>query len=108
MAKHCAQPGCRAIVTRGRCAAHRRSERDRPNVDIRKWYRSPRWRALRAWKLKQQPHCGGREDGIPCGAQTTDIDHIIPHRGNSAMFWSVGNLEAKCHRCHSSKTGRGL
>jgi 5-methylcytosine-specific restriction protein A len=96
------------IVTNGRCARHIRTERDRPNVRIRAWYRTPRWRALRALKLQLQPSCAGRGDGITCGRPTTDVDHIRPHRGDAELFWNPANLDAKCHRCHSSKTGHGF
>lgn len=101
------QPGCNVVVKRGHCPRHTKRERDRPNVDVRRLYRTPRWRALRAAKLKAQPHCRGRGDGIACGLPTTDVDHRIPHRGDERLFWDPGNLEAKCHACHSSKTGRG-
>jgi 5-methylcytosine-specific restriction protein A len=106
--KYCAQPFCGAIVTRGRCPLHTKTEHDRKNANIRRWYRSPRWRALRAWKLSTEPQCpGGYGRIFLCGAPTTDVDHIDPHRGNPARFWNPQNLQALCHRCHSAKTGSG-
>jgi 5-methylcytosine-specific restriction protein A len=38
----------------------------------------------------------------------TDVDHVIPHRGNERLFWDEGNWQALCHECHSAKTARGL
>jgi 5-methylcytosine-specific restriction protein A len=105
--RHCLRPGCAAIVRRGYCAQHAPREADRPNADVRTWYRTPRWRQLRWLVLAMQPRCPGRDDGRPCGQPTTDVDHRQPHRGNPARFWDLGNLTALCHRCHSSKTGRG-
>jgi len=35
------------------------------------------------------------------------VDHIIPHRGDLALFWDEkNNWQALCHRCHSRKTAR--
>jgi hypothetical protein len=57
--QYCTQPGCSVIVERGRCERHRPKERDRPNVDVRRLYRTPRWFALRALVLLMQPTCPG-------------------------------------------------
>ena len=32
------------------------------------------------------------------------VDHIIPHRGDEALFWDRSNWQALCHRHHSIKT----
>ena len=34
----------------------------------------------------------------------TDVDHIIPHRGDRRAFWDTSNWQALCHPCHSRKT----
>ena len=105
--RHCAAPGCSAIVRGGYCPDHaRQRERQRPNADFRKLYYSARWVRLRASVLAEEPLC--RE----CQAQgtiepATDVDHIRPHRGNLARFWARANLQALCHACHSRKTQRG-
>ena len=36
----------------------------------------------------------------------TEIDHIIPHRGNDRLFWDQSNWQALCKRCHSAKTAK--
>ncbi|MEC7815831.1 HNH endonuclease signature motif containing protein [Marinobacter alkaliphilus] len=36
----------------------------------------------------------------------TDVDHIIPHRGDLKLFWSRSNWQSLCHPCHSRKTAR--
>lgn len=105
--QYCLVPGCSVLVSRGRCPRHQLKDADRPNVAVRRWYMSRRWRALRARVLFEEPVCTGRDDGLPCGLPTTDADHKVPHRGDPALFWDRGNLQGKCHRCHSSKTGRG-
>ena len=34
----------------------------------------------------------------------TDVDHIVPHRGDMSLFWDVNNWQALCHECHARKT----
>lgn len=64
------------------------------------------WRATRTRFLAQHPFCVATlEDGkTTCGAVATDVDHIIPHRGDRALFLDWKNLQALCHGCHSRKT----
>jgi 5-methylcytosine-specific restriction protein A len=38
--------------------------------------------------------------------KATDVDHIVPHRGNSKLFWDQGNWQPLCHKHHSIKTRR--
>jgi 5-methylcytosine-specific restriction protein A len=109
----CTQPGCSVIVDRGRCERHKPTEQDRPNADIRRLYRTPRWFALRALVLMQEPHCPGVDaagrspDPRGCGVRTTQADHIQPHRGDLLLFWKRENLQGLCDRCHGRKTGLG-
>ncbi len=28
-------------------------------------------------------------------------DHIVPHRGDAALFWDTANWQVLCHRCHN-------
>lgn len=34
------------------------------------------------------------------------IDHIIPHKGDKALFWDKRNWQGLCTVCHTSKTNR--
>jgi 5-methylcytosine-specific restriction protein A len=108
--RFCSHPGgCPNKVKHGRCPVHRLRERDRPNVDIRKEYRTPRWLAYRRQKFQEQPFC------VECEKQGRYVqwfrggvlDHIIPHRGNLDMFYDYNNLQGLCWSHHSAKTGRG-
>ena len=36
--------------------------------------------------------------------KATVVDHIKPHRGDSALFWDQDNWQALCKRCHDRKT----
>jgi 5-methylcytosine-specific restriction enzyme A len=110
--KPCAQPGCFQRVP---CPVHARTlalekEHRRPNRDVRKWYYLARWVhpvwGLRAQVLADDPWCTQcRQIGVLEVA--TEIDHIVPHRGDPVLFWARENLQGLCRGCHQSKTGRG-
>lgn len=62
-----------------------------------------RWRQFRAKFLERSPLC------VRCQAEgkvvvATVLDHIIPHRGNSELFWRKGNHQPLCASHHSQKT----
>ena len=38
--------------------------------------------------------------------QATAVDHIVPHRGDSKLFWDRNNWQPLCKPCHDRKTGR--
>jgi 5-methylcytosine-specific restriction endonuclease McrA len=62
-----------------------------------------RWQKARATFLERHPlcrHC--QQKGVVTVA--TDVDHIIPHRGNQQLFWDTSNWQSLCHSCHSVKT----
>jgi 5-methylcytosine-specific restriction protein A len=97
----CLQPGCPTIVPRGRCPQHAlEQEHQRPNLDIRRLYRTARWRRLKTTVLQETPFC-------PCGRLGSELDHVVPHRGDLQLFWSKDNVQMLCTSCHSAKTARG-
>jgi 5-methylcytosine-specific restriction protein A len=115
----CAYPGCTAAVPVGQkyCDRHagkaadaeaarnrfaaRRRQLEKGTSAARGY--GHRWRKLRAWYLAGHPFCE------ECAkrhivTKATDVDHIVPHRGDPALFWDADNLQALCHACHSRKT----
>lgn len=104
----CPVPGCPELVRQGRCADHARAlDRNRPNLEARRWYQTPQWRALRAQVLHEEPCCKvclSRDEVTP----STDVDHMIPHQGNPERFWDRNNLQGICKVCHGRKTRAGL
>jgi len=38
----------------------------------------------------------------------TQTDHVVPHRGDRALFWNVANWQSLCHTCGARKTQAGL
>lgn len=71
----------------------------------RRLYRLERWVKESRNFLKANPLC---VDCAELGAveQATDVDHVIPHRGDRGLFFQRSNWQALCHRCHSRKTAR--
>ena len=62
-----------------------------------------KWQVLRAWWLRHNPLC------VMCQkknkvTEATEVDHVIPHKGNRALFWDRDNLQSLCKECHSIKT----
>lgn len=64
------------------------------------------WKLARLEFLRKNPLCveckkAGRIEAA------TDVDHIVPHRGDKRLFWDQTNWQSLCHPCHSEKTARG-
>ena len=107
----CRHPGCSELVCEGYCDKHRpKRTRDR-SQEAQAWHRyysMPVWTdVLRPDQLLKEPFC--RE----CAKKgerrwATDVDHIVDHKGDWALFCDPDNLESLCHSCHSRKTAREL
>src|SRR5688572_14703952 len=102
-------PACPVLLPRGvtRCRAGAvKYEHQRQNYDVRRWYRTARWKHLRTQVLREQPIC------ITCQEEgqvtpTTDVDHIEKHYGNERLFFQRAKLQGLCKSHHSAKTARG-
>ena len=62
-----------------------------------------KWQRVRLSYLKAHPLC------VQCQAEdvvepATEVDHIIPHKGNKKLFWDNSNWQPLCKRHHSEKT----
>jgi len=101
---YCSTPRCpNKAEYKGRCTEHARAqERTRYNADTRKWYCTLAWQTLRQMVLADEPIC------MACHQEaSTEVDHIIPHRGDYTMFFNQSNLQGLCATCHGQKTARG-
>jgi 5-methylcytosine-specific restriction protein A len=75
----------------------------RDQTEPRRWIHSPRWRKSREIHLRQYPLCVACErQGMITGA--TQVDHVIPHKGDYKLFWDQSNWQSICEPCHSRKT----
>lgn len=64
-----------------------------------------KWQKARAAYLEKHPLC------VECEKEgryvvATDLDHIVPHRGDMARFWDRSNWQGLCGTCHKAKTAR--
>ena len=99
----CKHPGCGVLTSAGYCDAHKPADRRTPQR-WRSWYSKPIWaEQLRPAQLLREPFC---RDCARRGIRTkaTDVDHVVDHKGNWALFSDPGNLQSLCHSCHSRKT----
>ena len=102
----CSHPGCPELVPSGTkyCEKHKFQHPEENRSASSRGY-GKKWQAARKQYLAAHPLC------VECmkkGRYTkaTDVDHIIPHRGDPKLFWDRDNWQALCHSCHSRKTGR--
>lgn len=89
-----------------RCEKHARTEARQ--LDARRGSAAQRgygykWQKAREVFLAEHPLC------VRCQARgqlkpATDVDHIVPHRGDMSLFWRRSNWQSLCHSCHSAKT----
>lgn len=102
----CSAPGCSELVQgRTRCDKHsQQHNKDKKNKNHwNDWYSKPRWRRLRHRFLCEHPfctHCLKNKKIIIA----TVVDHIIPHKGNTELFWDTDNMQSLCKKCHDKKT----
>lgn len=97
----CLEPRCsEPPAYRGRCLTHRTQRNRETRSRNAKVYGTKRWRLLRRKKLKATPICERCDHVL-----ATDVHHrqAIQDGGDP---WSMTNLEALCHSCHSQVTRR--
>ena len=118
MSVFCAEPGCSAIVSSGRCPEHARA------ADLARGSRQARgytnrWARRAAMFRARYPLCGMRPNGRPpvmsqCFDErrvtvATQVDHVVPHRGDRVLFWDeFDNWQALCASCGARKSAAGL
>jgi 5-methylcytosine-specific restriction protein A len=121
MAVHpCPVPHCEALLEPGvtRCPRHRTHyNQQRANNNARGY--TYQWQ-LRASLFRERfPFCGMRpgerapvmSDCYEGGRLTpaTQVDHVVPHRGNVDLFWDeANNWQSLCAACGTRKTRAGL
>lgn len=64
-----------------------------------------RWQKARATYLRSHPLC------VMCASRNivmaaTIVDHVIPHKGDQALFWDKDNWQSLCATCHNSHKKR--
>ena len=117
--KPCSAPGCRtfALANGSRCELHKKQlwkDQDaRRGTAHQRGYTSA-WRKAREAFLRHHPLCKLCEaEGLTKAALI--VDHVVPHKGDKALFWESSNWQPLCKPCHDRKTatedggwGRGI
>ena len=100
----CAYPGCQEAIPLSDkyCARHKEKGKEQAaerearrkrfkGSSAERGYGS-KWRKRRAAFLKEHPLC---EECLKRGllVKATDVDHIIPHRGNQKLMWDQNNWQ---------------
>jgi 5-methylcytosine-specific restriction protein A len=62
-----------------------------------------RWRKESKLFLRAHPMCQCK-DCHGHGKPAEVVDHVIPHRGDRALFWSAWNWQPMAKACHDRKT----
>ena len=103
--KPCRYPGCGALTAERYCDKHKpeRAPDNRATANSRGY--NARWRRARKMFLAEHPLCAECEKNGRLTAATV-VDHIIPHKGDQALFWDESNWQPLCKRCHDRKTVR--
>lgn len=66
----------------------------------RQWYKTADWQRLR-WSILERDLFTCRMCWrIEAKTSLLVADHIRPHRGDAALFWSPANLQCLCKACH--------
>jgi len=105
----CTYPGCGALVHGGsRCEKHKHVERktaDKQRGSSSERGYGSRWQKARAGFLRAHPLCAEHQRKGFVEIATV-VDHIVPHKGDMAMFWDASNWQPLCKQCHDAKTAR--
>jgi 5-methylcytosine-specific restriction enzyme A len=90
------------------CEKHRtvrgKEHDDRRGTAHERGYTSA-WQKARVAYLRAHPLCVAHKvagELVPA----TVVDHIVPHKGDKALFWDSTNWQSLCKPCHDAKTAR--
>ncbi len=95
--KPCREPTCWRLRP---CPVHAEPRPFATATRTSELYRTARWKREQREHLANEPECR------QCGARASVVDHIEPHRGDEALFWSRANWQSLCRSCSNAKTAR--
>ena len=107
--KPCYEPGCPRVTYSTYCPIHAKEN----DTDYRRHRGSSnkrgytyRWQQERKAYLTRYPLCKDCLDTYSEIRTATEVDHIIPHKGDMKLFWNTSNWQGLCKSCHSKKTAK--
>lgn len=105
--KPCNRTGCQKLTRERFCADHTKDsqayDRNRQTAAQRGY--DSKWRKVRRAYLLKHPLCVECTEEEQVTAATV-VDHIIPHKGDKALFWDSKNWQPLCKSHHDRKTAR--
>ena len=111
--RYCSTPGCKRYATKGGyCDQHARptlaearaiADSQRGNSAARGYGRM--WRTASDGWIAHHPFCS--VCGVALPRRLMVVDHVVPHRGDMALFWDRSNWQTLCKACHDRKTASG-
>jgi 5-methylcytosine-specific restriction endonuclease McrA len=109
--KICNYPGCNCLIDPSEryCPQHKREQPPPFSNAIRyndSLYKTTQWRQLRDKVLRELAYCF--KCGISNDETKLEVHHLIPPRGNEALFFDIENLVAVCPVCHRIITAKEI
>ena len=105
--KACFHPGCPNITHNTYCPTHTKEHdtayRRKRGSSNKRGY-TYRWGKERDAYLIRYPLCKNCLDTYSEIRAATEVDHVIPHKGDMKLFWDHNNWQGLCKSCHSKKT----
>lgn len=108
--RQCNHRGCPELTREGWCPKHKPREVRKLSANYHDWYGRKIWTDnLRPLQLLREPFCRECARQYPADdprhrTPATVVDHIVPHRGDWALFVDESNLQSLCKRHHDAKT----
>lgn len=68
-------------------------------------YNRAAWKRLRLAQLRRQPLCVMCERSGKATAAGV-VDHVVPHKGDEALFFDAGNLQSLCATHHDASKSK--
>lgn len=102
----CKVSSCKDFAANGGyCDQHqdriRKKDRERGTAHQRGY--DAEWERERTKYLEEHPLCVDHKRRGFIEVATV-VDHIIPHKGDKALFWDKNNWQSLCESCHNRKT----
>ena len=102
----CTVPGCKELVSSGRCERHSKKTReigDEERKSSWRFYASKAWRRARGAQLNRQPLCAQceREGRVTVA---TEVHHVLKRTDYAALSYDLANLESLCKQCHARES----
>lgn len=100
------KPRLKAMAPKLKTAREVRDTRYSPDAQVRSWYKSARWQALRLEVLARDLYTCRQTGVVLTGKSPAPnspvVDHVIPHKGDERLFWDPNNLQAVSKAYHDS------